>query len=372
MRYVYTIFDHSGNVPRPLKSIVFEKGSIKTYTFFAPKSGNNLYEIFSNIEKFKSLLTFNVVLNDFKSHISGFGIDPADTYNIYDIADYDTPDLSNGALKKKIKDVVSFKKKPWNKILANVQTVYHFLEERGIYNGYQKLDFKFGTTYTGRSKTSGFNIQGSTDEDDIRIEGDYNWYINFDWTAADIRAISIMSGDEYMAEAFKESDPYTEISDALDIPRPECKLRFLKGIYSLSFDDPIFEVYPQAHQWFKDKLEEMNDTGKLYSMLGREFVVGDDHKSKSVFSGMIQGSVAHAMHNVLSRVFSIRSHNLIMENHDSITMVCRKNDIGKVIEDVKEIMLYPFWNLLDDDLTFPFRVYVGKGWRKWELYKEFK
>ena len=111
-----------------------------------------------------------------------------------------------------------------------------------------KLDFKYDFTFTGRSKTSGFPIQGTTDKHDIKLLPDKRGYfIHFDWISADLRIASIISEDEELQESFKKSDPYDYISNILGegFSRSDCKIEFLKPIYSLSPDAPILDLFPK-------------------------------------------------------------------------------------------------------------------------------
>ena len=131
------------------------------------------------------------------------------------------------------------------------------------------------------------------------------------------------------------------------------------------YENPIFDLFPKFKEWAIDGLGKLNNGGHVTSYDNRKFK-SDNHRS--AFSGMIQGSVAHAMHRCLSRIFEEYSSNILIENHDSITMMCNESRIKVIVDAIKDVMLRPFG---DDGPTMPVRVYVGTKFRKWKLYKAY-
>jgi hypothetical protein len=62
-----------------------------------------------------------------------------------------------------------------------------------------------------------------------------------------------------------------------------------------------------------------------------------------------------------------REH-LLAETHDSIIFSCRRGLIPHIVKAATDVMLKP----LDGFPTFPLRVYIGKAWKKWKLYRDFR
>lgn len=380
MHKIATIFDYTKDKPKPLQAVVQDHtGGFKHFIFFLPGTGIKLNKIYENISEFvKIIKTQTILLNDFKAHLQGFDLDLSYEYNVYDITIDKKFDFNLNAEDgcKFLQKVISAYREPqkYQRIFADAQIAYQYLENKKILWNSQIVVPKYDFAFSGRSKTLLHNIQGSTESDDIRHIDGYEYLVHFDWVSADMRVASFMSGDPDMEESFINSDPYTKSSQELGISRDECKTMFLASTYSLSVDSPIIQTYPTYKQWMMDKIDEMNKSGVLYSILGRSFKInGEDRSGKSVFSGMIQGSVAHAMQSCLYKIFKSRYiFNLLTETHDAITMSCKKDDLKGMIESVSTIMLRPLRYVVDNDVSFPVKVYIGKRWKKWEFYKEYR
>ena len=385
MIHVFTLFDYTKRPIRPLQSVIYDDHSkdVDFHTFFLPNTGIKLYEIFKRIDKFKKIFDKPVVVNDFKAHIEGFGLDLHTNYSTFEAIAPEVSRIpieiikagrSKLLLTKLLKSFVILKPQRWQNILARVQPVYRYLETRETYDGYDRLNYRYKMTNTGRSKTTGWNIQGATKKNFLRFGTDIGKaYIHFDWVAADMRVATLMSKDEYLEQSFAESDPYTQIASELgdDYDRDDCKIEFLSGIYSLSPDNVIFGLCPTFQSWMKDRIVEMVDSGVLRSILGRPFSVKKENY-KSVFSGMIQGSVAHAMHNSLIKVYREFPSNILVETHDSITMICDKTIAKDVINKVSAIMLRPFSGIINSNPLFPVKVYVGESWKNWKFLRVYR
>ena len=133
-----------------------------------------------------------------------------------------------------------------------------------------------------------------------------------------------------------------------------------------------FPAAPRRHSPPLDPgVVEMVDSGVLRSILGRPFPVKKENY-KSVFSGMIQGSVAHAMHNSLIKVYREFPSNILVETHDSITMICDKTIAKDVINKVSAIMLRPFSGIINSNPLFPVKVYVGESWKNWKFLRVYR
>jgi DNA polymerase I-like protein with 3'-5' exonuclease and polymerase domains len=200
----------------------------------------------------------------------------------------------------------------------------------------------------------------------IRTKDAEDFFICCDWISADIRVAAAISGDEELNESFIKSDPYTAMAEGLDLPRKECKIAFLKSIYSLDVESPILELFPTLHKWMVGQIAEMRAKRTLSTPLGRPFKL-DSRDEKSVFNAVLQGTVAHAMQSSLCQMEHARDH-LLAETHDSIIFSCRRGLIPHIVKAATDAMLRPLEKLP----RFPLRVYIGKAWKKWKLYKEFR
>ena len=363
-------------------SVIYD-GSVTFYTYYQPGTGMKLREIRQNIEKFKDHLNSMTVINDFKSHVAAFNLEKRTDYDVYDL---NLPKLNievkssveaKKALILLLKKIKKRKPMRWHKLLANASVVYQDIEDRGILHSY-RLEHPFYSldTFTGRSKTTGFNVQGTTEEFDLRPVGEGACYfVHFDWISSELAIAANRSSDDVLKDAFKVSDPYTLVEKYFNHPdytRDKCKLRFLKSMYSLSFHDEVYNVYPTLKNWLFNRLEFLRDYGYLDSIMGRKYKVGVKKKQKSVFNAQFQGSVAHAMQSVLVRLFGDYRHNIVTEVHDSVIMSTDQVNMSGMIEDVVEVMKNPLDGLVDDPPQMAVKVSVGRKWKRWKSYKEFR
>jgi hypothetical protein len=357
--YISTMFE---NDKPSFSSIVTPSGKMFKFTLFKKETGTDLYTVFKRINKIKEIIENNkVVLNNFKSYLDGFKMSKSYHYDVYDVG---VP--RNANFNEELKSIIKNSKSDWQMYYANAQRIYSHLQDRGIYMNGEKVYPTFNFTTTGRSSTSGPNVLSATDGDDLYLGG-FKYYIHFDWIAADIRMSAIMSEDDELDKYFDGTDPYTAIASELggDVNRNDIKGMFLPSIYALDFDNPLFDLFPKFKNWVVSSLSDLEHGKHISSYDGRKFK-SDNYKS--VFSGMIQGSVAHAMHRCLLNIFEGYPENILIENHDSITMMCNESKIKGIIDVVKDIMLRPFG---DDGPVMPIRVYIGTKFRDWKLYKAY-
>jgi len=370
----------SFNVSKPLIICVFcsKQKKVEFIPIFQ-KTGIKLAEALINKAKITEILeNHHVVVPRFKSFIIGFGLDYHKQHLVYDIGLPDLPHIpSNKAqliLTNQLKDLIRAPKGDWQRILANAQFVYRALEEKGFYNSGKLYFPKYDLTYSGRSKCTNNNIQGAGDNDDIYSATEDNCYfIHFDWIAADFRAASLMSGDRVLCAAFKESDPYTALHAELndpDISRADCKKRLFGSLYSLNTDG--LDCYPELSEWMKSEIKLIEKYGYGESIIGRRFYIEEGRTIKSAFNAKMQGSVAHAMQSAMYEVFKVWPDKILTEVHDSLIMTCNKDEIEDIIESVSKIMLRPLSGWLNSNPKFPLKVSIGKKWRQWKLYKEFR
>lgn len=349
---------------------------------YQPDTGMNLYQVEENKQKIRDLIKHgNLIINNFKDHLWALDMPTyVDYNNIYDITTdcYCKTDKTS-ALKivaDGLKKLKTMSPKRWNSLLAEASLVYQDLQNRGLYNGYELVKPIYDFTISGRSKTTGFNIQGASKDVDIRMKPDRDdIFIHIDWISADARACSILSKDEYMCESFNESDPYTVISEQLnDIDRDDVKLEMLESIYSLNYTSPVVEYFSSFKDWMQKIIIKIEQEGYAESLLGRKYYVneGNNKTKKTVFNAAIQGTVAHAMQNTLCRLYLVMPECVLTEIHDSIVLVCDKRIVKDVISKAVDIMKYPFDGILEDNPVFPLKVSIGKAWKNWVPYKEFR
>ncbi len=79
----------------------------------------------------------------------------------------------------------------------------------------------------------------------------------------------------------------------------------------------------------------------------------------------MQGTIAHAMHRSIRKVWESLDIYVFADSHDSLSLVVPKSCIDQTIEIVTSIMVEPFKNTLGDNPRFPVRAYLGKRWKRW-------
>jgi len=394
--YVYSLFDNVSG--RPCCTGIRAGGRTIIRDLYRPGSGKTIKTINDAKKEIKDIIlkvnsaNKQIITSDFKSHIHHFDLPLFNkAYNVYDMH---LPDIKYSGMQSKDVMVVrkvldkleKSKPKEYNKIMANAAVVYQNMENNGVLLDYELVHPKWSQkTFSGRSKTTGFNIQGTTDKHGISFPGSENYvFIHFDWICADIRVASVLSGDSQLWHAFDQSDPYSHMQDVLTkkstgtgtITRDECKLHLLKSINSMDTSSiALDEVYPQLGKWIKKcKRSMQNGDGNLNSLLHRKFRVKYAKNNLAVLNGAMQGSVAHAMQITIRKIWELVGDRLVAEIHDSL-VICSRRDpksIKSTIDAVAPAMLYPFKDILDDNPSFPFRVSIGKTWKKWVPYLTYR
>jgi len=388
MFIIYTAFDKSQlTKPKMLASIIYNTSTNQQYVFPLYVKGNKetLSLVLKKTKYIKSIIsTKSVMVNDFKSHIMALDLPINDLdYQVQEIPieDYAYPrdwESLQPLMLSKFEDIKNTDCNKWRSLMAEATLVYCNIERRGVIH---ENDFKVVHPFyqfitTGRSSTSIFNIQGMKDGTIIKstMKG-YDWFIGADWLSADLRAAAIISGDEKLLGSFDKSDPYTELSQSLNISRDECKNRTLPGLYSLNLNSDIFKYYKTFKGWAESSIALMDKQGYLTSILGRKFYIKGDtdqqllDSRRQVFNAQMQGTVAHAMHNVLIQMHKKYPYSILTELHDSIILCCNDKMVKDLISDVSNIMIQPFKGILPSNPTFPLRVYIGNRWRPSQLYK---
>lgn len=394
--YVYTVFDPKSGKPRCTGIMDGSKTAI--LDLYQNKKGNPLEPIFRRIAKINKLIMKSerqrpLVISDLKKHISAFSLDFG-TRRV-DIYQPQIPELPIGQSSEKDQQIVKKvlnrlsgqRPQYFQKILANAEVVYHDLEVRGLEINHQPFYPKWSTsTFSGRSKTSGTNIQGWAEEGTLVRPPGYNEHdvlIHFDWICADIRIASLLSKDKRLKQAFVDSDPYEKMMGILNkdsedkISRDECKVFLLKSINSMDFTSvALSDVYQDLGRWIRRcKETARSDGGYLQTILHRKFRTAHAKNELAVLNGVMQGSVAHAMQCVLRRSWELFPSKIVAEIHDSMVVASSSNpsELQATINVIANIMLYPFKEVLKANPAFPLKVSVGKKWKDWKpvyIYRE--
>lgn len=375
MIWVHTLFDYSKHPAKPLVTGILKDDKLTVIPLYINGTGETLLNVKKKLAIVAKLIASNeTVINDYKSHIMTFPISPSKSVLCVPTKQFTDSLLNIETAHNILNDILKpVKPELWNLTLAEAHSVYAALEKRGLSDGVDKLEPIYSTdTFSGRSKTTGFNIQGTNADSIVKHSNQqYDWFVNFDWIAADIRVASILSNDKAMLNSFIKSDPYETMAKDLGLTRDECKQPFLATIYSLDADNQILDYYPTFKNWMKECIDKMHQQGYLTSILGRKFHTGEiDRTDKSVFNAVIQGSVAHATQRAIARLHEIFPEFLVTEVHDSIVLACDRSSVSVVIEEGIKVMTKPLQGVVFTPCTFPTRVSIGREWRKWQFVKE--
>jgi len=388
MLYICTLFDNHRN-SRPLITGVYDNSTkdVKFYPIYIRGTKKSIEAVENNIIAVKDRISEagSVVVNSHKQHILAFGL--ASGPRVYDL---DVPSrISKGYDVSKCKKLIArilrkmckTKLAYWHVVRADADVVYAHLQRRGVLHNYKHKYPIYDWVFSGRSKTTGFNIQGLDNGDTClaNMNGD-NLFVHFDWVAADMRALSVLSQDQKMLEAFEDSDPYQYFADYVNkgvskgqLKRNEAKKILISSIYSLDIsDNPAMKFYSGLASWIAAQHVKLKDGKHLKTILGRRFKIDKDRSIRSAFNAIIQGSVAHAMQICLKAVWDIYPDSILTENHDSLVLTATKSDIGLKIIDVARIMVQPFNGILkDNNPQFPVKISIGKRYRDWRTYRRF-
>jgi len=385
MYIIYTLFDYSAPKPRPLYSVICDSVSHKIVflPIFMRGLGTTYHTAFKHLRHIKNIINnSSVMMNDVTAHLRHMKIDPESDLRICEVFNSRTvnplPKTETEAKKVLCQWLIDggFESQEWMRVKGLSSVVYSYLERRGIRHGHKLVypQYSLGT-FSGRSKTVGFNIQGTTDEDPIsHISDKCNYMVHFDWVAADIRMAGYLSGDTSIADSFANSDPYTDISNQLTtddfkINRKECKIEVLKSLYALDFGNPILALFPQLKAWVESKVNDYESSYDYKTILGRCI---PKENMKTSFNAIIQGSIAEAMQCVLIQIGLMRPDIILTEVHDSLILVSSRMELKTTVAIGKTLMINPFKGILPSGPRFPVKVSIGQNWKKWKHYKTYR
>lgn len=389
--YLYTLFNQRTGKPCCVGMLIKDEITIKE--IYRPGSGKLLKEVEDNKSFVRNLLiaahkkNIPIITSDFKLILQHFDIPISrKMHNIYDLHLPSIEPVSKRqdgeTLNIILNSMAKYKPIAYQKLLANAAVVYEDLERTGLVYNYKKVKPLYSQkTYSGRSKTSGFNIQGLGDPSLIwpTNYSENDLLIHFDWICADIRAAALLSKDEKLMQSFVDSDPYTFLMNEINhgseekLTREESKLFLLKSINSMDFMSiALTDIYPGLGRWIREVRTNLEkDNGYIETLMGRKFYARTAKNKLAALNGAMQGTVAHFMQIVVRKIWRMLGVRLITEIHDSLVICYPPNDpnFPKVVDAVANIMLRP---LGAEGPVFPLNVSVGKKWKKWRPYRTYR
>ena len=227
--YVFTLFD--SKTGRPRCTGIKSGDKIILRDLFRPGAGKSIHSIDKNKKLIrKIILAANsqrrpIVLSDFKAHIKAFGL-PLDQrdYHVYDLHLPDIKPTSTVTkdfeIIRKVLDKISNRKiYDYQRIMAEAAVVYQNLEDIGLdVNFTPQRPIWSQKTFSGRSKTTKFNIQGFVEPYSVTPPdwAEHSLLVHFDWICADIRVASLLSQDKQLLKAFDNSDHYVVMMNELN------------------------------------------------------------------------------------------------------------------------------------------------------------
>jgi hypothetical protein len=289
--YVYTLFDKKTG--RPRCTGIKDGDVVKICDIYRPGAGKTIKRIDKTKKIIRQIILKansekrKIVISDFKSHIAAFNL-PRDhrEYHIYDV--HLTDLRSTGSqpkdaevIRRVLAKMAQSTPREHQKVFANAAVVYQDMEDIGLLINHDPVFPQWEQkTFSGRSKSLGFNIQGFSENFHVIPQGgqECDVLIHFDWISADVRVASILSQDPLLNRAFLDSDPYTVMMNELNtgsdeqISRDESKRYLLKSINSMDFTSvALSEVYPRLGRWIR-RCKETTEEGKpLETILNRKF-----------------------------------------------------------------------------------------------------
>jgi len=361
-----------------------------SFDVFRPGSGRSLKTVFERLDSASQLLawatTSNLVVPDLGVILRAFNLEELIlTHQVRDCAigqifTSGNTDQDKVICKSVADKIKSFPDLPYQRVLAQAQSAYYGLENQSLILNYSQVFPKWSlSTFSGRSKCTGFNIQGWHEPDVIyQPKVPYkNVQIYFDWVCADFRIASLLSGDKAMEESFNVSDPYSFLSQQLvgdpNELREDAKLLLLSTINRLEYDNELVKrTFPGVCDWLYDTLMTIKQTGRSQNILSRPYVMSENRNEKSIFNAILQGSVACAMQQVMWLVRRKFPIFLVCDIHDGLVLSVPADSsaVNHIVSSVGKIFAYPFENVLPENPYFPFKVSIGNKWKEWKELKE--
>lgn len=372
---IQTIYDYQVHPPKPLYSLLLDK-SYYFLPLYAKGFGTSLRDVFDNLKTIENAMKTcdEVIMNDVISMCRHIDIDHNISGIIKECDRWGIPpqDCSKLSIQKTLLNnainTQSIDCGPWTTIKGMASIVYSLLEKRGVRYGREIRHPLYDTkVFSGRSKSSSFNIQGTMKGDPVyHPDPECDYFVCFDWVSADLRMAGIFSNDEFINNSFIDSDPYTKMSDLLStdeliITRDDCKQQFLHGFYSMNPNSPFMVLTEGLKQWMISKKDQYESDYAFTTYMGMPIPKDEIRKS---FNAIVQGSVAEAVQSALIMFAHKGMDNIITETHDSMVIACKFEDVEKWVEHGSKIMNKPF-RLMGDGTSLPVKISIGKTWGKW-------
>ena len=381
MNPMNVIFKRGRSLPYPAKIGIKKDDQIYKQLLYDQVNPKSLFDIRSSLAKTQNILrqalmvNTPIITNDRKVLTSILSMcDVTKNLNIYeDNQIINSDDDFDAAMAK-----ATGEPKDHQRLTFQAGLVYDYLSDVPVYINYTPLQPTWSMdTYSGRSKSTSFNIQGYSLSDYISRDGcfDSKILVHFDWICADLRIASILSKDEELESAFRHGDPYQYLldrSEGLFENRHESMIALLKAINSLNFDSAIFtKCFGGLREWMIECAHTLTNEMPLSTILGKTFNIPENKTILSALNGVLQGSIAHAMHNVLVKTHELFPRSIVCDIHDSLVLSCEddRTSLKHMVSKVMEIMSKPFAGYLDRDIYFPLRFGVGKKWREYKYSK---
>lgn len=320
----------------------------------------------------------HVLMNDVISHCRHIDVHFGEVGVIKEFDRWGTPppkqDVS--AIKKQLTSLMlnaqSTLDKSWMMIKGMSSLIYAYLEKRGVRYGRHIAHPIYDTkVFSGRSRSSSFNVQGAEEGDPVyHPDREKNMFVCFDWVAADIRMAGLLSNDKFICDSFEDSDPYTMMSKLLStdteiVTRQDCKIQFLKGLYSMDPHSLFMEFTNGLRDWMQQKKNEYDNNYRYETMAGMPIPKDNIRKS---FNAIIQGSVAEAIQSSLIMFAQKDIDCIVTERHDSLIIACSVDEIQSWVNYGVKVMNKPF-AISNNNVKFPVKVCIGKEWGKWIAHK---
>lgn len=140
---------------------------------------------------------------------------------------------------------------------------------------------------------------------------------------------------------------------------------------ALELMDAYFDMHPAVDAFFKEGVEEVEQTGFSYTLIGRRRFHPSIHsknkmdrfeEQRKAISNNIQGTAADvvrfAMLNVDARQLEYHyGAKMLLQVHDELVFECPKETLAPCKAEIREAMEHPFWT----DLKVPLTVSMGSG-----------
>ncbi len=262
-------------------------------------------------------------------------------------------------------------------------------------------------TATGRLSSSDPNLQnipirgelGKKVREAFVAEEGY-LLLSADYSQIELRVVAHMSGDEKLIKAFKEGQDIhrataEEVFGDLNIPEDEKRRRakiinfsiiYGTSAYSLSkelgvdvhqaadFINKYFEKYPKVKEYIDKTVAEAKEKGYVRTLFGRKRRIPELRSpnkniqaagARIAMNTPIQGTAADimkkAMIGVYRKIQEMKSGaKIIMQVHDELILEVPEKEIGRVKEEVKQVME----NVVSLKVPLVVDIAYGKNWRE--------